>query len=425
MVTTAQKKIFVYAHWQGLSQSVLMGFLFVTPSRGQEIFSFEYAADWLSHPEARVLDPNLKLYSGRQYVPGAKTNFGLFLDSSPDRWGRFLMQRREAIDARTQSRNEKKLLESDFLLGVFDAQRMGGLRFKLDDQGPFLNDLSAMAVPPWASLRELEQASFRIQKASSSAGVSDAKWINMLLAPGGSLGGARPKAGVVDEKNRLWIAKFPALHDSADIGAWEYVLHVLAKEAGVCVPQAIARVFSDKRHTFLTKRFDRMAKQQRLHFASAMTLLERHEGDDATTGVSYLELADFIVRNGVDVSRDLEEMWRRIVFFICVSNTDDHLRNHGFLLLRRGWKLSPAYDMNPVPHSQGLKLNISENDNSLDLDLARSVAVHFRVKRERAETIIKSVIQAARQWRKAAKALKISARAQDEMAGAFAVVEKG
>jgi serine/threonine-protein kinase HipA len=246
------------------------------------------------------------------------------------------------------------------------------------------------------------------------------EWLRMLIAPGGSLGGARPKASVVDPTGHLWIAKFPSVRDDCDVGAWEMVVHTLAKACGLNVPDALVRRFGSAHHTFLVKRFDRTDKGRRRHFASAMNLSGHQDGDDASTGASYLEIAQVLMTDGASTDADLRELWSRIVFNLLVSNTDDHLRNHGFLLEPgRGWTLSPAFDMNPVPHAHGLKLNISEVDNAMDLGLAQSVAPYFRVSVEQAEEIISNQVQVVSQWRTIAGSLAIPAREQQQLEAAF------
>jgi serine/threonine-protein kinase HipA len=245
------------------------------------------------------------------------------------------------------------------------------------------------------------------------------KWLNMLVAPGASLGGARPKASVVDPKNQLWIAKFPSGNDKRDIGAWEMITHQLATNAGLNVPKAMAGKYYGHQHTFLSKRFDRTAEGGRIHYASAMTLLGQTDGADFRSGVGYLDLVEFISRNGANVSNDLEELWRRIAFNICVSNTDDHLRNHGFLLTEGGWILSPAYDMNPVETGSGLSLNVSETDNSQDLDLAIEVSHFFRVSTAKALEIIENVKASVSQWNTVAEKQGISRTERDGMSSAF------
>jgi serine/threonine-protein kinase HipA len=414
-----QKEILVYAHWKGLQKPELMGILKASQLRGKEIFSFEYSEEWLKSGNAQDIDSDLQLYSGSQYLSEVKSNFGIFLDSSPDRWGRVLMQRREAMLARSGNRKANTLLEIDYLLGVYDEHRMGAIRFKEKENGPFLNDNKNFATPPWTTLRDLEYASLQIEKNENTDDPDYIKWMNLLFAPGSSLGGARPKASIMDAENNLWIAKFPSTKDNRDIGAWEMVVHDLAKKAGLHVPEVMVRKFTTSYHTFLTKRFDRTQKRERIHFASAMTLLGYTDGVGFQEGVSYLELAEFIMRHGAMVDHDLEELWRRIVFNICVSNTDDHLRNHGFLLTSKGWILSPAYDLNPVETGTGLKLNISENDNSLDLDLAIEVSGYFRVAHEKAAQIIELVKKSVKNWRVIADNYKIPKAEQNLMSVAF------
>ncbi|MEQ8627363.1 HipA domain-containing protein [Ekhidna sp.] len=416
----AKRAIYVYADWEDINGPLLMGILSSEFHRGKEIFSFEYDDTWLRSKHAQILDPDLQLYTGPQYLNEEnKYNFGLFLDSSPDRWGRVLMQRREAANARLNERDRHKLFETDYLLGVYDGHRMGGLRFKLDPDGPFLNDDDQQASPPWTSIRELEQISLRLEEEDAIDNPEYLQWLNMLVNPGSSLGGARPKASVLDPDNHLWIAKFPSRNDKGNIGAWEMATYEMAKAAGINMAECQAQKFSSNYHTFLTKRFDRTAAGNRLHFTSAMTQLGYSDGADATAGVSYLELVDFITSNGANVAADLEELWRRIVFSVCVSNTDDHLRNHGFILTNEGWSLSPAFDINPVETGTGLKLNISEDDNALDLDLVMEVHEYFRLDATRARTIIEEVTKAVSQWADVVNKYGVSRAEQELKAPAF------
>lgn len=414
-----EREILVYAHWEGLPVPSLMGTLWASQLRGKEIFSFEYAKEWLKSGNAQHLDPDLQLYSGPQYLREEKSNFGIFLDSAPDRWGRVLMQRREALLARTEGRKANTLLEIDYLLGVYDEHRMGAIRFKEQEGGSFLNDNREFASPPWTRLRDLEFASLQIEKNDNIDNPEYVNWMNLLIASGSSLGGGRPKAGVLDTLNNLWIAKFPCANDGRDIGAWEMVVNDLAKRAGLNIAEALVRKFTTNYHTYLSKRFDRTPKGERIHFASAMTLLGYTDVVGAQEGVSYLELAEFIIKHGAMVEHDLEELWRRIVFSICVSNTDDHLRNHGFLLSDKGWILSPAYDINPVENATGLRLNISETDNSLDLNLAMEVIKYFRLSAEKATQIMEEVKNSVKAWRISAEKYKIPIAEQEIMAGAF------
>jgi serine/threonine-protein kinase HipA len=411
--------IYVYAHWQDLPQPILMGKLFAVKSKGKEIFSFEYDGPWLQQYHGAVLDPQLHLFSGRQYLNDDKINFGLFLDSSPDRWGRVLMKRREAIIARKEKHKPNALYESDFLLGVFDENRMGALRFTTEENGAFLNNSLEMAAPPFTSLRDLEYASLQLENDALPENDKTLRWLNMLMAPGSSLGGARPKASVKDTKGHLWIAKFPGRNDERDMGIWEMLAQRLAVKAGITMTPAQLKKLNTKHHTFLTQRFDRNEKNERIHFASAMTLLGYNDGTDHHNGASYLELAEFIIRNGANVKADLEELWKRMVFNITIKNTDDHLRNHGFLLTPKGWRLSPAYDINPMPDGNGLTLNISEDDNSLLPELAIEVSPYFRIQKATADKLVKKIMNTVSRWREEASLLKITKAEQERMAAAF------
>src|SRR5690606_320317 len=333
----------------------------------------------------------------------------------PDRWGRLLMQRREALLARQEARAARPLQESDYLLGVHDANRLGALRFKTDPQGPFLDDDHRLSAPPMTSLREREQAARQVEQNENPDDPDYSKWLLMLVSPGSSLGGARPKASVIDENGELWIAKFPSHHDGHDIGLWEYLTYQLALKAGIdMATSAIGRYHSDQ-HTFLTKRFDR-ENGRRIHFSSAMTQLEYYDGED---GASYLELAEFLTNHGSRTKEDLAQLWRRIVFNIAVSNVDDHLRNHGFLFDGSGWRLSPAYDINPTAIANGLHLNINDQDNRLDYTLAFEVIDFFRLSDKEAEEIFMEVIAAVSQWRNLANQLGISRAEQETMKSAF------
>lgn len=413
-----QKQIYVYADWNKLKGPRLLGILNVSITRGKEVFYFEYDKGWLQSAPAQILDPDLGLYSGPQFLSEGKSNFGLFLDSSPDRWGRLLMKRREAAIARKEERSVQTLYESDYLLGVFDGHRMGALRFKLDPDREFLNNDRTNASPPWTKLRDLEYASSIIEDEGNLENPEFLKWLGLLLVPGSSLGGARPKSSVVDPKNELWIAKFPSKMDQIDVGAWEMLVHELARRSGIRVPESRIENFSGRFHTYLSKRFDR-DNDNRIHFASALTMLGYSDGTGFAEGASYLEIAEFLMQFGANVHEELEELWKRIVFNICVSNTDDHLRNHGFILTREGWILSPAYDMNPADKASGLSINISEDDNSLDLDLAKEVAEYFRIDSRKSDQIILKVTSVVKEWRSVANYIGISKSEQEIMSGAF------
>jgi serine/threonine-protein kinase HipA len=410
-----QKKIYVYENFS-FDEPQKLGTLYVDPARGVEHYAFEYDNAWLKKMKFMyLLDPDLSLYTGRQY-PIDKTTFGLFADSAPDRWGRILMKRREKFLADKEGRKPRKLYDSDFLLGVYDETRMGAIRFRLEEDGPFLSDDKENAAPPWAMLRTLEEASRQFE---NDEGALNEKWLNQLLKPGSSLGGARPKANVQDPSGNLWIAKFPSKDDEFNIGAWEKVVHDLAGMCGLNVPESKLETFSKLGSTFLVKRFDREGSR-RIHFASAMTMLGKTDGASGDDGSGYLDIVSFIKSNGAFPKEDLTELWKRIVFNMAVSNTDDHLRNHGFILTAKGWKLSPLYDVNPVPYGDTLSLNVNEEDNSISIDLAIETAPYFDVTKENAQKTAKDILSVVQSnWEKIAAGWGLSRGAIEHMRPAF------
>ena len=415
--------IAVYADWDGLPQPLRLGLLHGRVGAGREIFEFEFDAAALTHPVLAnlQLDPRLGLFEGRQHPAQGNETFGVFADASPDRWGRLLMRRRLEREQRAGGvAKGYRLRESDYLLGVHDAFRAGALRFRLDDTGDFLDNRHGTAAPPFVQLRELEAASLALERDVDNTAAAGNDWLRMLIAPGGSLGGARPKASVVDPGGHLWIAKFPSVQDEHDVGGWELVVHALAQAFGLEVPESQGRRFASPHHCFLVKRFDRTPAGRRLHFASAMTLTGHTDGDDASSGVSYLEIARVLIDHGAQTDVDLRELWSRVVFNLLVSNTDDHLRNHGFTLVPgKGWRLSPAFDTNPTADAHGLSLNITEADNALDLELPLAVAPYFRMDAKTANEIIARGKATVRQWRKIAVRLGIPDRELERMAPAF------
>jgi len=406
--------IYVYADFAPFS-CTLIGTVFVSQMKGKEIYSFEYDQSWLKNLPIQI-DPDLQLFKGRQYVAADKDVFGFFSDSCPDRWGRKLMNRREELRARKANEKPKKLLESDYLLGVFDESRMGGLRFKTSLNGEFLSNEKDFATPPWTSLRELEQASLAFEK--DDKGLDD-KWLKQLLAPGSSLGGARPKASVMAPDGSLWIAKFPSRHDEFDTGAWEMVVHDLAKMCKLNVPEAKAEKFSKLGTTYLVKRFDRDGSRRK-HFSSAMTMLGKQDGAGASDGSGYLDIAAFLKANGSNPQRDLLELWKRIVFNMAVSNTDDHFRNHGFLLENKGWVLSPLYDVNPDIYGEYLSLNIDSTYSVIDFDLAIAAARYYGITEKLAAQTVQSIRETVKcNWQVLAKKYKISRGEIERMSPAF------
>lgn len=416
----------VYADWEGLSQPQRIGFLHSRRTRAHETFEFQYDPAALADPVIGqlALDPKILLFEGPQY-PVAQDRFGMFADSSPDRWGRLLMDRRLTRDIRAGILPVgTQLYETDYLLGVHDLYRVGALRYKREDQGQFLDNSAGLAAPPFAEIRALEQASLALEDDPDNVAQQSHEWLKMLIAPGGSLGGARPKASVADDRGRLYIAKFPSARDDYDVGGWEMVANALAIGCKLNVATAEARKFASNHHCFMVQRFDRTDEGRRLHFASAMTMTGHVDGEDASSGVSYLELAEVLIRYGSQTNEDLRELWSRIVFNILISNTDDHLRNHGFILVpSKGWTLSPAYDLNPNAHADGLTLNITEADNALDIELAREVAEYFRINLRTADNMIEDFRSIVAQWRTIARGIGLSAREQERMANAFRFAE--
>lgn len=406
--------IYVYADWIGLNQPQCIGVLSAQQAKSRKSFSFEYDKDWIKSNCVFLLDPDLSWVEGPQY-PDKKENFGLFLDSMPDRWGQVLMQRKEAQTAKEENRTVRTLYDIDFLLGVFDPCRMGALRFKLEKEGDFLDNNAKTPIPSWSSIRELQDSAKKLESDDDS---EIKKHLEILIAPGSSLGGARPKANVLDENKQPWIAKFPSKNDAIDKAAWEYLAYRLAIQAGIEMSESKIEKIADDYHTFLTKRFDRQI-DKRIHFASAMTMTGNNEDSVKDNKSSYLDLAEFITDHSSKKETDLRQLWRRIVFNIAISNTDDHLRNHGFIIKDGGWRLSPAYDINPSIDKDGLAINIDSMSNALDLDLAKSVGEYFELDEEEMDKIIEEVKNSVQNWRKIAKEIGISNNEQNRMESAF------
>ena len=395
----------------------LMGTLHCQRSGKGELFSFKYATAWLDQAEAFAFDPDLALAEGRQYPSADRSHFGIFTDSAPDRWGRVLMQRRENARARRERQRPRTLMEWDFLLGVHDETRLGALRFKLPD-GPYVDSDTKFAAPPLTSLRELQAASLQFEKHLNDEEHPEyAKWLAQLIAPGSSLGGARPKASVRDEQGDLCIAKFPSRQDTRDVGAWELVANSLARKAGIQVPGARALRFEESAYTtFLVKRFDRAAEGRRIAFVSAMTLTQRKDGE---AGASYLELVDLLQSRGGNTLADCEQLFRRVLLNIRIHNTDDHLRNHGFFVNSQGIRLSPAYDINPSVDRNELSLAIDETETTCDVSVAMDVHKAYGISAAQADGALKSVEAAVGAWRIEATRFGIPRAEQSLMTAAF------
>ncbi|UYO93120.1 type II toxin-antitoxin system HipA family toxin [Pollutimonas sp. M17] len=381
--------------------------------RGQ--IRFRYERDWLRDPRAFALDPDLSLDEHPFFPKPELGNFGIFLDSSPDRWGQTLMKRREALQAKDEQRSPRTLYAWDFLIGVQDLTRQGALRFRRPGTEAFLGD-EKMAAPPVTTLRELEAVAYQLSNRRIDDLDALRKWLAVLVAPGASLGGARPKANFTETDGSLWIGKFPAKDDDRDVGAWEYVVHQLARKAGIDVPPAKLIKLNNDFHTFCVQRFDR-ANGSRRFYASAMTLLRKTQSE----GTSYLELAQFIRAQGdaEHADADLEQLFRRVAFNVAVGNRDDHLRNHGFVLGKTGWRLAPAFDVNPNIDKAEHVLNIDDVDNRPSLKTVLSTAAFYGLNDVQARQIVVEVAMAVDRWQGAARRTGISAADIDLTAGAF------
>jgi serine/threonine-protein kinase HipA len=370
--------------------------------RGQ--VRFAYTKAWLQSAYAFALDPDLSLDAAPFFPKAESSNFGVFLDSTPDRWGQTLMRRREALEAHDENRPARTLYAWDFLIGVQDLTRQGALRFCLEGTQEFLGN-DQRAAPPVTTLRELQTVATQLSHKRMDDLDALRKWLVVLVAPGASLGGARPKANFTESDGSLWIGKFPARDDDRDVGAWEFVVHGLAQKAGVHVPPARMVRLNNEFHTFCVQRFDRLGSTRRF-YASAMTLLRKEQSE----GTSYLELAQFLRDSGdaPHVKADLEQLFRRVVFNVAVGNRDDHLRNHGFVLGKTGWRLAPAFDVNPNIDKAEHVLNIDDSDNRPSLGLALSTAGFYGLRPERAQAIVQEVTHVVGAWAAAAKAAGIS-----------------
>ncbi|MFJ1301686.1 type II toxin-antitoxin system HipA family toxin [Pseudomonadota bacterium AL_CKDN230030165-1A_HGKHYDSX7] len=381
--------------------------------RGQ--IRFHYERGWLRDPRAFALDPDLSLDEHPFFPKPELGNFGIFLDSSPDRWGQTLMKRREALQAKDAQRAPRTLYAWDFLIGVQDLTRQGALRFRRPGTEAFLGD-EKMAAPPVTTLRELEAVAYQLSNRRIDDLDALRKWLAVLVAPGASLGGARPKANFTNTDGSLWIGKFPARDDDRDVGAWEYVVHQLAQKAGIDVPPAKLIKLNNDFHTFCVQRFDR-THGSRHFYASAMTLLRKTQSE----GTSYLELAQFIRAQGdaEHADADLEQLFRRVAFNVAVGNRDDHLRNHGFVLGKTGWRLAPAFDVNPNIDKAEHVLNIDDVDHRPSLDTVFGTAAFYGLGDGPARQVIEEVAAAVDGWQSTARRAGISTADIDLTAGAF------
>jgi len=414
-VSEAREEVVVHLDAADFGPAGEIGTLRRARRGASSVVSFTFAADWLRRRHRLALDPSLGSYEGEQY--NSDGLFGIFTDIAPDRWGRTLLQRREAATARREGRRPRTLDDWDFLLGVSDELRMGGLRLADPGSGRFIDSAEA-TIPPTARLRKLQRYAQKVERGERLTSREEDEEIALLVAPGSSLGGARPKANFRADDGMLWIAKFPSRDDSWDVGAWELVLNRMAGEAGISVPESRLLELTEGHRTFTARRFDRTGAGRRL-YASAMTLVGRRDNERA----SYPEIAEAIAQHGSAdrnaINEDLEQLFRRTVFNVITAHRDDHLRNHGFLGTPRGWRLAPAFDLNPVPTKPEHTIALDEWDHTPDLDLVRRTAGYYRIKPPRAEAILSEVLQAVGRWRTVAANVGIHRDETEMMAATF------
>lgn len=403
------ERLLVFADFDWLDKPELVGELCYEKLRGSESYAFRFDENWLKFHAGIKLSEDINNYPGLQYTQPGNDIFGCFSDALPDRWGRTLLKRREQIQASEEKRAVRNLSSFDYLMGIDDFSRMGGFRLKRELDGDFINVSPSLKIPPLTELRQLVLASQEVEKSEENDVLPEKKWIAQLIQPGTSLGGARPKAGVLDDSGNLCIAKFPSRKDDYDTGLWEHFSHLLARKAGIYAAQTKVLGGLGKYHTLLSKRFDRTDEGKRIHFASSMSLIGLRDGDNAQGGYGYLNIVDFILQSCCDVEKNLQELYRRVAFNICIGNSDDHFRNHGFLLTPRGWTLSPAYDMNPTLNEYQ-SLLINESSNKADIRTLLESCESYMIKKEVAENIIRQVQAAVAGWENLAVLLQIPAR---------------
>jgi len=403
------RKLYVYADFNWLAAPLLVGELGYESLRGTDSYSFRFDNDWLARYGNLNLSEDINTYPGQQYTKPDRDIFGCFGDALPDRWGRMLLSRREQILAAEEKRPVRRLSSFDYLTGIDDFSRMGGFRFKTSPDGEFINSGNQLRIPPLTDIYTLAEASMEIEKSEEQNRLPEKKWIQQLVHPGTSLGGARPKAGVADAGGCLYVAKFPSRNDDYDVALWEHHSHLLANEVGVEAAKTSVIPIGSKHHALLSKRFDRTDDGRRVHYASALTLLGLTDGCNAKTGHGYLDMVDFIVQGCCDVDKNLRQLYRRVAFNIAIGNSDDHFRNHGFVLTPRGWTLSPAFDMNPT-NNEYQSLLVTLTSNRADLNLLLAAAEEYMIGKEEARKIIKEVVDGVRTWKTLAVRLGIAER---------------
>ncbi len=403
------KRITVIADFDFLASPQEIGTLGYERVRGKDHFVFEYSHEWLKQHGGILLSGDLMNVPSLQHPRGTDSVFGFVKDSFPDRWGRLLLDRRERLKAQAEGSPVRMLTNYDYLTGIEDFTRMGGIRYKSDDSEEYINASTKYLVPPIESLRTLCDACHEIEMAEERNELPEQHWLDQLIDPGTSLGGARPKANVIDTDGKLYVAKFPSKKDLENTELIEHFSHRLASKAGINVAQTRTIKISKDRNMLLSERFDRSAEGKRIHFASAMSLLGFDDGAGSSTGNGYLDIVDFILRGCTDVRQNLRELYRRVAFNIMYGNIDDHFRNHGFLLTPKGWTLSPAYDINPGIKSHQCLL-IDPYTEESDINVLLSASESYMLERQDASEIIEEVRSAIKDWRETAAGLQIPAK---------------
>lgn len=407
------EKIYVYADFDFLEEKELIGELSYERVRGNDHFSFDFSRKWLKGHGGIILSGDVMNVRGPQHPREGNDVFGFVKDSFPDRWGRLLLNRRERIAAMEEGRSVRQLSNYDYLVGIEDFTRMGGIRYSKEENGDFINAEKRYSVPPLESLRALCDACLEIETAEERNELPEQRWLDQLVDPGSSLGGARPKANVVDTDGKLFVAKFPSKKDLNDTELIEHFAHIMARKAGINVAETRVIPINKNRHLLLSERFDRTPSGKCRHFASSMSLLGLSDGDGAVTGNGYLDIADFILQGCTDVKQNLRELYRRVAFNVLFGNTDDHFRNHGFILTPKGWTLSPAYDINPSTQTYQCLLINKDTENS-DINVLQDSCESYMLDATEASDIISQVKNTIRDWQRIATENQIPIRILQE-----------
>lgn len=409
------EKVKVYADLDCLSAPTLVGDLQFEMLRGTPNYHFQYERGWLQKHSTVSLSGDLQNFSGFQHK--SKTIFGCFSDAMPDRWGRRLIEKRERQLAASENRPPRTLTDFDYLSLLDDFSRIGGFRFKTADGHDFLGTEQDFPVPPLAELAQFIQAAHAFERAEIEGGTINDTWLSNLFKQGSSLGGARPKANIIDDKKCLCIAKIPSIHDEYDIALWEHFAHCLAKSVGIKTAKTtLIKLDGTRFHTLLSQRFDRDG-EKRIHFASSLALLGLPDGANADSGNGYLDIVDLVVGSSgmAKPEQALRELYRRVAFNIAIGNHDDHFRNHGFLLTKDGWTFSPAYDLNPT-NSLTQSILISENSNESSLKYLLDASDHYLIEKAEAQRIINEVRRGVQSWRSVARLCQIPVQEQERFA---------